>query len=118
VQLGNNVGATKATISNLENGNKKPSLEIILAIAGYFNVSLDYLTGRKDNPNISNNNEEPSITHEESELLEDFRLLNKYEQNIIMGKISEMIYNKSLERENQEVAEEFLDITHNNRLNK
>jgi len=35
-----------------------------------------------------------------------------------MGKISEMIYNKSLERENQEVAEEFLDITHNNRLNK
>ncbi len=56
LQLGNSIGSTKATISNLENGYKKPSLDMIVSLADYFNVSLDYLTGRTDepvNPNVN-----------------------------------------------------------------
>ncbi len=49
-ELGENLNATKATIGNLENCNKKPSLELILLIADYFDVSLDYLVGRSDDP--------------------------------------------------------------------
>ena len=116
LQLGNYIGATKATISNLENGNKKPSLEIILSIAEYFNVSLDYLTGRSDIPDMFNMKQ--MLTEEELELLEDFRLLNKYEQNIIMGKISEMIYNKNIENNNIEAAEEIAEIDYKSKLNK
>lgn len=49
-QLGEAIGSTKATIGNLENGNKQPSLLMIVALADYFDVSLDYLVGRSDNP--------------------------------------------------------------------
>lgn len=48
--LGAAIGATKGTIGNLEHGNKRPSLDMVLALADYFNVSLDYLVGRSDDP--------------------------------------------------------------------
>ncbi len=51
--LGEHLNSTKATIGNLENCNKKPSLELILLIAEYFDVSLDYLVGRSDGPKIN-----------------------------------------------------------------
>ena len=52
-QLGEAIGATKATIGNLVNGNKRPSLEMAYSLADYFDVSLDYLVGRSDNPKIN-----------------------------------------------------------------
>lgn len=50
--LAKKVNATKAAIGNFENGNKKPSLDALVALADYFEVSLDYLTGRTDCPRI------------------------------------------------------------------
>ena len=47
-QLGDAIGSTKATIGNLENSNKQPSLAMLCALADYFDVSLDYLVGRSD----------------------------------------------------------------------
>ena len=52
-QLGESIGSTKATMGNLENANKKPSLEMVTKIADYFGVSIDYLLGRSDNPKIN-----------------------------------------------------------------
>jgi Predicted transcriptional regulators len=49
-QLGKEIGSTKGTISNLENGNKKPSLDMLIKLANYFNISIDYLVGRTDEP--------------------------------------------------------------------
>lgn len=49
-QLGKNIGSTKATMSNLETGQKKPSLDMVIKLADYFQVSIDYLVGRTDNP--------------------------------------------------------------------
>lgn len=49
-QLGDAVQSTKATIGNLENSNKQPSLSMVVALADYFDVSLDYLVGRSDDP--------------------------------------------------------------------
>lgn len=49
-QLGESIGSTKATMGNLENSNKQPSLLMIVALADYFDVSLDYLVGRSDDP--------------------------------------------------------------------
>jgi len=102
-----NIGISKQAISQYEKQQSTPSADILTAIAEYFNVSLDYLLGKTDSPSIiidnKNNSDEQNITNEEAELLEDFRLLDKYEKNIIMGKISEMIYNKSVEESNLEV---------------
>lgn len=58
------------------NAGKKPTAEKLEAIANYFNVSVDYLLGRTDNPNpISNNSpKEIGINNEyEQELLMMFR---------------------------------------------
>lgn len=49
-QLGKEVDSTRGTISNYENGNKKPSLDMLIKLANYFDVSIDYLVGRTDDP--------------------------------------------------------------------
>ncbi len=54
-QLGSIFNVTKQTTSRWETGDRIPSIEIICVLADYFNVSLDYLTGRTDvpdNPNL------------------------------------------------------------------
>ncbi len=114
------IGISKQAFSQYEKQQSAPSTDILVSIAEYFDVSLDYLTGRTDEQDIINHNNDLPVTQQESELLEDFRLLNKHEQNIIIGKISEMIYNKIVEENNNnlEVSEEILNAELIDRLNK
>lgn len=42
---------TPRTIRFYETGDRKPDFDGLLALADYFDVSLDYLVGRTDNPN-------------------------------------------------------------------
>lgn len=48
--LAKDLNTTRATISNFENEQRKPSLDMIIKIADYFQVSIDYLVGRTDDP--------------------------------------------------------------------
>ena len=41
---------TEVAIQNYESGRRKPSYDALLLIADAFNVSLDYLVGRSDDP--------------------------------------------------------------------
>lgn len=50
--LAKKIGVTKDTISHIEKSKYTPRLEIIDAIADYFNVSLDWLTGRTDKKEV------------------------------------------------------------------
>lgn len=45
VELGNILGVSKQCVSNWENDNVMPSIEMLIKIALYFNVSTDYLLG-------------------------------------------------------------------------
>ena len=45
-ELGNLLGVSKQSVSNWENENIMPSVELLLRIADYFGVSLDYLLER------------------------------------------------------------------------
>ena len=40
------------TISRYETGAREPSIAHLIQIADYFNVSIDYLVGRTDNPKL------------------------------------------------------------------
>ena len=40
-------------ISRYENGEREADYETLLRFADYFNVSLDYLFGRTDNPEVN-----------------------------------------------------------------
>ncbi len=51
-QLGKDIGSTRATISNFENEQRKPSLDMLIKLADYFDVSIDYLAGRTDDPKL------------------------------------------------------------------
>ena len=45
VELAKQLGVSKGVISLWENGLREPSMSSLVAIANYFNVSIDYLVG-------------------------------------------------------------------------
>ena len=45
VQLAQKLGVTKQTVSNWENDNIQPSIDMLVKISMVFNVSTDYLLG-------------------------------------------------------------------------
>ena len=49
-QLAEHIGASERGIQNYEIGARKPTYDALIALADYFNVSLDYLVGRSDDP--------------------------------------------------------------------
>ena len=53
VQLAEKLSVTKQTVSNWENDNIAPSVEMLIKIANYFNVRVDYLLGREENEVIN-----------------------------------------------------------------
>lgn len=48
--VGEHLGVTDEAVRLLEKGKRSPSFEILCALADYFDVSLDYLCGRSDDP--------------------------------------------------------------------
>lgn len=48
-ELGRVIGVTKVSISGYENNTRQPDNSILLKLAGYFNVSTDYLLGKSNN---------------------------------------------------------------------
>lgn len=44
------LGIGKSAISMMESGQRAASADILIALADYFDVSLDYLVGRSDDP--------------------------------------------------------------------
>ena len=49
-EIADAIDISEASVSRLESGKLKPSLDTIIALADALNVSLDYLTGRSDDP--------------------------------------------------------------------
>ena len=45
VQLAQKLGITKQTVSNWENDNIQPSIDMLIKLSKIFNVSTDYLLG-------------------------------------------------------------------------
>ena len=52
-ELGNIVGLSDNAISDIERGYRLTTIDKIVALADYFEVSVDYLIGRSDNPKLN-----------------------------------------------------------------
>ena len=50
--LGGVLHVSDEAVRLLERGKRSPSFEILIALADHFNVSLDYLCGRSDDPQL------------------------------------------------------------------
>jgi transcriptional regulator with XRE-family HTH domain len=44
------IGVTERYSQEMEYGKTKPGFDILVALADYFDVSIDYLVGRSDDP--------------------------------------------------------------------
>ncbi len=49
-KLSDNTGISTGNISDWKSGRCLPSINALITIADYFDVSLDYLVGRTDDP--------------------------------------------------------------------
>lgn len=49
-QLANDICLSEIGIQNYEGRRRKPAYDVLISLADFFNVSLDYLVGRSDNP--------------------------------------------------------------------
>lgn len=47
VEFAKDIGVTKQCVSNWENDNVLPSIEMLIKISDYYNVTTDYLLGRE-----------------------------------------------------------------------
>ena len=87
IDLAQILGISPQSLGYYENQVNKPDPEMLVRIANYFNVSVDYLLGREDdfgNVVVSENNE---ITPEEKELLTLFRSLPNIRRKTVMDSI-------------------------------
>ncbi len=51
LKLALDLSTNQNTISRYETGEREPGIVELIALADYFDVSVDYLIGRTDNPN-------------------------------------------------------------------
>lgn len=53
VELARELSVTKQTVSNWENNNIQPSVDMLIKISEYFSVSTDYMLGKSDRITIN-----------------------------------------------------------------
>ena len=53
LRMATDLNTTQNTISRYETGEREPGIDELIKIADYFNVSVDYLLGRTENPKMN-----------------------------------------------------------------
>ena len=52
-QVASNIGITERNYQRYEANDQRPSFDILISLADFYNVSLDYLVGRTKNREIN-----------------------------------------------------------------
>lgn len=74
VELAKRLGVVKQTVSNWENDNIQPSIEMMVRLAKLFGVTTDYLLGLEETPRLSVEGLPPNVVAHLTLLIEDYRL--------------------------------------------
>ncbi len=92
---------SKSSINMYERGEREPGLNLLEAIADFFNVDMDYLLGKSDNPQkyISNPANTVTLTTDEKTLVDTYRSFNDDGKERLLDIVSDMAqldrYNKN-----------------------
>lgn len=73
VELANALGVSKQSVSNWENDNIQPSIDMLIKIAKYFSVSTDYLLGINNEDVLDVNGIAPKTLAHLRLLIDDIR---------------------------------------------
>ena len=84
-QIAIDLGISEQTFSNYVNEKSTPKLEILIKIADYFNVSLDYLLDRKFSNDIG------FLSEDEKKLLTDYRKLEQINKITLLAELKGML---------------------------
>lgn len=78
-EIANRLGIARTTYAGYEQGEREPDYETLIKIADYFNVPVDYILGRSNDPVLSPDRITESRCVYEYEHLtdEEIRYLNK-----------------------------------------
>lgn len=79
------ITGSKGNLPTWQKGNINP--KSLTKIADYFNISVDYLLGRSNEPNTNNTNQQ--LTQNEQELLDIFKKFSERDQIKILGKMED-----------------------------
>lgn len=80
-ELSKVLNISESSVSLIENGKRKPSLEIIIKVADYFKVTTDFLLGYSDSLKMENNQTDISDVMENT-----ITLLNNCDNMLFEGK--------------------------------
>ncbi len=72
VELAKRLGVSKQTVSNWENDNIQPSVEMLIRLSGIFRVSTDYLLGFENIPRLNIDGLPSNVVAHISLLIEDY----------------------------------------------
>ena len=73
VQLAEKLSISKQTVSNWENENIQPSIEMLLRLANLFHTSTDYLLGLSDTPTLNVDGLPISFVAHIAQIIEDYK---------------------------------------------
>lgn len=77
-KLSSYLGYGYTAISNYESGRNEPSIDTIIKIACFFDVTIDYLFGISENPKRVE-----GVSRQEADLLCDYRNLSEKDRKIV-----------------------------------
>jgi transcriptional regulator with XRE-family HTH domain len=94
-QLAEKINSTDKNVWAYENGVATPPIEILIAYAKLFNVSVDYLIGLEDDfgiSSVSSINEQ--YTQEEQKIIDKYRKLDMYCKRLINQTLDTLLITK------------------------
>ncbi len=89
-ELAEQLGVSNGAIGMWETGKRQPDLDMIIKLASFFSVSIDYLLGYSDQRSFYTD-------QEEAEFLELFRKLDTDNRDIIRGDMKKYIKEQNFE---------------------
>lgn len=78
VELSKRLGVTKQTISNWENDNIQPSIEMLVRLSSIFHVTTDYLLGLEGTPRLDVTGLSSEVVAHLSQLISDFQRMQSH----------------------------------------
>lgn len=86
-QMAEFLNVSRATIYKYQQGKAEPNIKTLIALADYFDVSLDFLCGRQNKNLIFAD----SLTETQKKLVTIIRRLTPEQANFALGYFSEML---------------------------
>ena len=85
IDVSNALGISYQAYANYENGHRSPDKDMLIKLADYFNVSVDYLLGREQKTMTVVVNKEKELSQLQKKLLEYFDQLDEGMQYQAIG---------------------------------